>query len=107
MRGRGPRIGQGRNWRPRLGLTLAVVDTLVAGGAPLATAEELTLSVAISMKEAIETLGRSFTARHPGLTLRYNFGASATCRSRSRPGRPSTCSSRPRPGRWTSSSRRR
>jgi molybdate transport system substrate-binding protein len=88
MRGRGPRIGQGRNWRPRLGLTLAVVGTLVAGGAPLANAEELTLSVAISMKEAIETLGRSFTARHPGLTLRYNFGASGDLQKQIEAGAP-------------------
>jgi len=41
-----------------------------------AAAEELTLSVAISMKDAVEELGRGFTQARPGLVLRYNLGAS-------------------------------
>ncbi len=46
---------------------------LVASGA---RAQEVTLSVAISLKEVTEDLGRTFMASHPGVTLRYNFGAS-------------------------------
>lgn len=41
-----------------------------------AAAQELTLSVAISMKEAVEEIGRGFTAGRPGVVLRYNFGNS-------------------------------
>jgi molybdate transport system substrate-binding protein len=41
-----------------------------------ATAEELTLSVAISLKDVVEELGRAFTRSRPGLVLRYNVGAS-------------------------------
>src|SRR5258705_3020204 len=35
----------------------------------------MTLSVAISMKEAVETLGREFMQSRSGVTLRYNFGS--------------------------------
>jgi molybdate transport system substrate-binding protein len=49
---------------------------LVPAGVRPAVAQELTVFVAISMKEAIETLGRSFTALQPGVTVRYNLGAS-------------------------------
>ncbi len=52
-------------------VTLAVL--LVA--AP-ARAQELTLSVAISMRDAVEELGGRFATARPGVTLRYNFGAS-------------------------------
>src|SRR5439155_14672968 len=48
----------------------------VLGLAGLAPAEELTLSVAISMKEAVEEIGRGFQASRPGVTLHYNVGAS-------------------------------
>lgn len=41
-----------------------------------ARAAELTLSVAISMKDAIEEVGTRFTAAHPGARLRYNLGGS-------------------------------
>ncbi len=56
----------------RLLLALALVALLAA---PVA-AEELTLSVAVSMKEAVESIGRGFAAARPGAVLRYNFGAS-------------------------------
>ncbi|HET7342255.1 MAG TPA: molybdate ABC transporter substrate-binding protein, partial [Methylomirabilota bacterium] len=48
----------------------------LAAAPPSASAETLTCSVAISMKEAVEEVGRRFTATHPGVTLSYNFGAS-------------------------------
>ena len=58
----------------RLAAALALVVLLARAGP--AAAQELTLSVAISMKEAIEELGRTFTQSRPGVVLRYNFGGS-------------------------------
>jgi molybdate transport system substrate-binding protein len=51
-------------------LAVAAVAPRAAGGV------ELTLSVAISMKDAVEQVGRLFTQAQPGVVLRYNFGAS-------------------------------
>ena len=52
---------------------LAPVGLLWLATTAPALAQELTFSVAISMKEAVEELGRGFTASRPGVTLRYNF----------------------------------
>jgi molybdate transport system substrate-binding protein len=49
---------------------------LVAGSALPCVAAELLFSVAISLKEAVEELGRQFVTERPGLTLRYNFSGS-------------------------------
>jgi molybdate transport system substrate-binding protein len=49
---------------------------LLAVVSPAAPAQELTLSVAISMKEALEAIGRGFAGSRGGVVLRYNFGAS-------------------------------
>jgi molybdate transport system substrate-binding protein len=57
-------------------LTAVMVAALLTASAAVAHAQELTFSVAISMKEAVETLGRQFVQARPGVTLRYNFGAS-------------------------------
>src|SRR5512138_3159235 len=54
----------------------------------LARAQEITLSVAISMKEAVETLGRQFTQARPGVTLRYNFGSSGELQKQVEAGAP-------------------
>jgi molybdate transport system substrate-binding protein len=53
-----------------------VLLAVLAGSPPTAPAQELTFSVAISMKDAVETLGRRFVQARPGVTLRYNVGAS-------------------------------
>lgn len=53
-----------------------------------AQAQELTLSVAVSLKEAIEDIGKSFMASHPGVTLRYNFGASGDLQKQIEAGAP-------------------
>src|SRR2546426_6043174 len=55
---------------------LALAFVLVLAVAASAVAHELTLSAAISMKEAVEQIGRQFVAGHPGTTLRFNFGSS-------------------------------
>ena len=61
---------------------------LFVGGVPPAAAQELTLSVAISMKEAIETIGRDFATRQHGVTLRYNLGASGELQKQIEAGAP-------------------
>jgi molybdate transport system substrate-binding protein len=48
----------------------------------------MTLSVAISMKEAVETLGRQFSQGRPGVTLRYNFGSSGELQKQIEAGAP-------------------
>ena len=57
-------------------------------GSAEARAHEITLSVAVSLKEAVEELGRGFMAAHPGVTLRYNFGASGDLQKQIEAGAP-------------------
>ena len=66
----------------------ALVLALGAPGMPAAAAQELTLSVAISMKDATEELGRRFMQSRPGVTLRYNFGASGDLQKQIEAGAP-------------------
>jgi molybdate transport system substrate-binding protein len=67
-----------------LAVAFAVV-VLAAGGA---RAQEVTLSVAVSLKEVTEELGRDFMAAHPGVMLRYNFGASGDLQKQIEAGAP-------------------
>jgi molybdate transport system substrate-binding protein len=67
-----------------LGVALAVV--LLA--ATSVRAQDMTLSVAVSLKDMTEELGRTFTAAHPGVTLRYNFGASGDLQKQIEAGAP-------------------
>ncbi len=57
-------------------LRIGVLALAIMWSPALARAQEMTFSVAISMKEAVETLGRQFVQSRPGVTLRYNFGSS-------------------------------
>ena len=66
---------------------LAATLALLLTAAP-ARAQELTLSVAISMKEATEEIGRSFTKTHAGVTLRFNVGASGGLQKQIEAGAP-------------------
>jgi molybdate transport system substrate-binding protein len=68
----------------RVGAALAFVLLAPAS----ARAQEMTLSVAISMKEAVETLGRQFTQQRSGVTLRYNFGSSGELQKQIEAGAP-------------------
>ena len=70
---------------PMRALVLALV---LLGSAASATAQELTLSVAISMKEATEQVGRLFTKTHTGVTLRFNVGASGDLQKQIEAGAP-------------------
>jgi molybdate transport system substrate-binding protein len=60
----------------------------LAGLATPARGQELVFSVAISMKEAIEELGRQFERAHPGVRLRYNLGASGDLQKQIEAGAP-------------------
>jgi molybdate transport system substrate-binding protein len=72
----------------RLGRALAVALALVLAAVGPSEAQELTLSVAISMKEAVEEVGRVFAESHPGVVLRYNFGASGELQKQIEAGAP-------------------
>ena len=64
------------------------VGLIVLALARPAGAQELLFSVAISMKDAVEDLGRSFTQARPGATLRYNFGSSGELQKQIEAGAP-------------------
>src|SRR5262249_47132787 len=72
----------------RLVKALAVAVAMSIFAARGASAQEVTLSVAISLKEVTEDLGRTFMASHPGVTLRYNFGASGDLQKQIEAGAP-------------------
>ncbi len=66
-----------------------VIALLVSlGGVLPAAAQELTLSVAISMKGAVREAGRRFAETRPGVTLRYNFGSSGELQKQIEAGAP-------------------
>jgi molybdate transport system substrate-binding protein len=70
---------------------LGVFGTLVlgiVGVLPAASAQEVVLSVAISMKDAVEEMGRGFATRHPWVQLRYNFGSSGELQKQIEAGAP-------------------
>ena len=68
--------------------TLVVALTAMLLAAAGVDAQELTLSVAVSLKEATEDIGKTFMASHPGVTLRYNFGASGDLQKQIEAGAP-------------------
>lgn len=70
-------------------MVAALLMMLALVGVPSAvSAQELVLSVAVSLKEAVEELGREFVAGRPGVTLRYNFGASGDLQKQIEAGAP-------------------
>jgi molybdate transport system substrate-binding protein len=56
-------------------LMLVLLSSLLPAVYP-ASAEELTVSAAISLKNAFEEMGRSLENRHKGIKVLFNFGAS-------------------------------
>src|SRR5215813_5663516 len=64
------------------------VVLLLLGVVSPAQAEDVTLSVAISMKDVVEELGRGFMASRQGVTLRYNFGSSGELQKQIEAGAP-------------------
>jgi len=67
------------------GVVAVALALVTAAGA---WAQELTLSVAVSLKDVTDEVGRSFVAAHPGVRLRYNFGASGDLQKQIEAGAP-------------------
>ena len=73
---------------PRLAWVLGLLLGWHLAVPAVAPAQDLTLSVAISMKEAVEELGRVFVQQRPGVRLRYNFGSSGELQKQIEAGAP-------------------
>ena len=71
----------------RMAVLLVAVSVLLCDPGFLA-AQELTLSVAISMKEAVEEIGRRFVQSRSGVLLHYNFGGSGELQKQIEAGAP-------------------
>src|SRR2546430_13739146 len=69
-------------------VTTLVLAILAAVAIPAASAQELTFSVAISMKDATEELGRRFAQSRPGVVLRYNVSSSGDLQKQIEAGAP-------------------
>ena len=67
-------------------LVVALAALLCA--ATPACAQDVILSAAVSLKDVTEQLGRDFMAARPGVTLRYNFGASGNLQKQIEAGAP-------------------
>ena len=76
----------GGRWACRLGLVLAV--SLLLGIGSAARAQELLVSAAISLKEAVEEVGAQFQQARPGVIVRFNFGASGALQKQIEAGAP-------------------
>ena len=71
-------------------LVVAVVIAVLAGvmAAAPASAQELLISAAVSMRDAVTDLGATFATRRPGVNVRYNFGASGELQKQIEAGAP-------------------
>ncbi|HSE94686.1 MAG TPA: molybdate ABC transporter substrate-binding protein [Methylomirabilota bacterium] len=76
-----------RAWAAVLGALLAA-SVGGPGLVALARSQELTVSAAISTREAVEALGRELAAARPGLVLRFNFGSSGELQKQIEAGAP-------------------
>jgi molybdate transport system substrate-binding protein len=72
----------------RLILRAALAAFLLLIGTGAVSAQEVVLSVAISMREAVQEMGRGFSAARPGVTLRYNLGSSGELQKQIEAGAP-------------------
>ncbi|MEX2224158.1 MAG: molybdate ABC transporter substrate-binding protein [Candidatus Rokuibacteriota bacterium] len=68
-------------------ITLAL--SVLVGVAPAADAQSLTVSAAISMKDAVTEVGKGFAAARPGVTVLYNWGSSGALQKQIEAGAPS------------------
>src|SRR5688572_22669650 len=72
----------------RVMVIFAIGVAAVLGAVTVTRAQDVTLSVAVSLKGATEELGRRFMSSRPGVTLRYNFGASGDLQKQIEAGAP-------------------
>lgn len=67
---------------------ITVTLATLLGMAPPVDAQSLTVSAAISMKDAVTEIGKGFTATRPGVTLLYNWGSSGELQNQIEAGAP-------------------
>jgi molybdate transport system substrate-binding protein len=67
---------------------LLMAVSVLLWGPGISAAQELTLSVAISMKEAVGEIGRRFLQSRSGVRLSYNFGGSGELQQQIEAGAP-------------------
>ena len=72
----------------RRGIALGLAIVLLGNVPVAAVGQELIVSAAISMKDAVEELGRRFVQAHPGVTVRYNLGSSGELQKQIEAGAP-------------------
>jgi molybdate transport system substrate-binding protein len=61
---------------------------LLSGAVPAAAGPSLTVSAAISMKDAVTEVGRGFATARPGVTVLYNWGSSGELQKQIEAGAP-------------------
>ena len=67
---------------------ITLVFVVVVGLAATASAQSLTVSAAISMKDAVTEIGRGLTTARPGVRLLYNWGSSGELQKQIEAGAP-------------------
>ncbi|HEY7652154.1 MAG TPA: molybdate ABC transporter substrate-binding protein [Methylomirabilota bacterium] len=67
---------------------ITLVLPILLGAASGAAAQSLTVSAAISMKDAVTEIGRGFAAARPGVTVLYNWGSSGELQKQIEAGAP-------------------
>lgn len=72
----------------RMSWLLVLISAVLSATPPAVCAQELTLSVAISMKEAMEEVGRLFVQGRSAARLRFNFGGSGELQKQIEAGAP-------------------
>ena len=80
--------GARRRWSGARPCALLLALSLLLGLGAAAHAQEILVSAAISLKEVAEELGRQFQQAHPGVTVRFNFGASGDLQKQIETGAP-------------------
>lgn len=56
--------------------------------APQTVAAKLTVSAAISLKDALDEISKAYAAKHPGTTIAFNYGGSGTLQHQIEQGAP-------------------
>ena len=76
-------------WKKFAALLITFCSSLFFGTALYAQApQELTVSAAISLKNAFDEIGKTFEAQHSGTKVRFNFGASGDLKKQIEGGAP-------------------
>lgn len=71
-----------------LGALVAASTGFIGGDASAQPATSLTVSAAISLKDALDELGQLYEQRHPGAKITFNYGGSGTLQHQIEQGAP-------------------